>query len=163
MQMYNKSYNSVNNNSNVSCFDKESDESNDEQQEHMISLKGFNMSYKNKNENLKTIDKIDNNKRIIKLVLDNVDINPKKIMEHIVNLLKEKTSLHTTIKINNEKYKIKYKEIPPTDHILFTENIKNITNCKYVYIGILKISKYIKKSSFDEKTLHAWQNMEEDF
>ncbi|GAW83384.1 hypothetical protein, conserved [Plasmodium gonderi] len=134
-----------------------------EEKENMVSLRGFNLSYKDKLDNLKTIKNIDNNKKIIKLVLEDVDMDPKIIMQHVVDLLKEKTSLYTIIEINKEKYKLKYTEVTPDDYILFPEHVHNIVNCKYAYIGILKVSKYAQRCTFNEKSLQAWQNIPMDF
>ncbi|KJP88197.1 hypothetical protein AK88_02144 [Plasmodium fragile] len=135
----------------------------DGEKENMVSLRGFNLSYRDKLENLKTIKNIDNNKRIIKLVLEDVDLDPKVIMEHVVNMLKEKTTLYTIVEINKEKYKVKYSEVTPDDYILFPEHVGNIANCKYAYIGILKVAKYSKKCTFNEKSFQAWQNIPMDF
>ncbi|CRH02427.1 conserved Plasmodium protein, unknown function [Plasmodium relictum] len=135
----------------------------DKEKENMITLRGFNLSYKKKLEKLKTIDKIDNNKKIIKLILEDVQINPKVIMQKLINILKEKTVLNGIIEINNQMYKVKYKEVIPDDHILFPEDISNIVNCKHSYIGILKISKYTQKCTFNEKSLQIWQNEPMDF
>ncbi|SCM26067.1 conserved Plasmodium protein, unknown function [Plasmodium chabaudi chabaudi] len=154
-------------------YDKESNETNrfekiyssdeDVEKDNMISLRDFNISYKNKLEKLNTIKNIDNNKKIIKLVLEDVNLDPKEVMEKVVKLLKNKTSLYTTIDINNQKYKLKYTEVQPDDNILFTENVHNIVNCKYAYIGILKISKYLKNGTFQESSLQSWQNIPMDF
>ncbi|CRG97567.1 conserved Plasmodium protein, unknown function [Plasmodium gallinaceum] len=137
--------------------------SDDTDKENIISLRGFNISYKKKLEKLKTIDKIDNNKKIIKLILEDIQIDPKEIMQRVVNLLKEKAVLNGIIEINDQLYKIKYKEVIPDDNILFPEDINNIINCKHAYIGILKISKYTKKCTFNEKYLQKWQNESMDF
>ncbi|KMZ77924.1 hypothetical protein PVIIG_00611 [Plasmodium vivax India VII] len=134
-----------------------------EEKENMVSLRGFNLSYREKLENLKTIKNIDNSKKIIKLVLEDVDLDPKVIMQHVVNMLKEKTTLYTIVEINKEKYKVKYSEVTPDDYILFTENVRNIANCKYAYIGILKVAKYTKRCTFDEKSFQAWQNIPMEF
>ncbi|ANQ09417.1 Uncharacterized protein PCOAH_00038980 [Plasmodium coatneyi] len=134
-----------------------------EEKENMVSLRGFNLSYKEKLENLKTIKNIDNNKKIIKLVLEDVDLDPKVIMEHVVNMLKEKTTLYTVVEINKQKYKVKYNEVTPDDYILFPENVSNIANCKYAYIGILKVAKYTKKCTFNEKSFQAWQDVPMEF
>ncbi|SCM24693.1 conserved Plasmodium protein, unknown function [Plasmodium chabaudi adami] len=154
-------------------YDKESNETNrfekiyssdeDVEKDNMISLRDFNISYKNKLEKLNTIKNIDNNKKIIKLVLEDVNLDPKEVMEKVVKLLKNKTSLYTIIDINNQKYKLKYTEVQPDDNILFTENVHNIVNCKYAYIGILKISKYLKNGTFQESSLQSWQNIPMDF
>ncbi|CDU20532.1 hypothetical protein YYC_01322 [Plasmodium yoelii 17X] len=135
----------------------------DVEKDNMISLRDFNIYYKNKLEKLNTIKNIDNNKKIIKLVLEDVNLDPKEVMEKVVKLLKNKTSLYTIIEINDQKYKLKYTEVQPDDNILFTENVHNIANCKYAYIGILKISKYLKNSTFHESFLQSWQNIPMDF
>ncbi|SBT47595.1 conserved Plasmodium protein, unknown function [Plasmodium ovale wallikeri] len=141
-----------------------SSEEEDTEKEHMISLRGFNFSYKNRVEKLNTISNIDNNKKIIKLVLENVDADPKEVMKKVLELVKKKTTLHNTfIEINDDKYKLKYTEVVPDDNILFTEHVKNITNCKYAYIGILKVSRYTKRCTFNETTFQAWQNIPMDF
>ncbi|CAD2104036.1 conserved Plasmodium protein, unknown function [Plasmodium vinckei lentum] len=154
-------------------YDKASNETNkfekiyssdeDVEKDNMISLRDFNISYKNKLEKLNTIKNIDSNKKIIKLVLEDVNLDPKEVMEKVVKLLKNKTSLYTIIEINNQKYKLKYTEAQPDDNILFTENVHNIVNCKYAYIGILKISKYLKNGTFQESSLQSWQNIPMDF
>ncbi|CAD2113332.1 hypothetical protein YYG_00183 [Plasmodium vinckei petteri] len=154
-------------------YDKASNETNkfekiyssdeDIEKDNMISLRDFNISYKNKLEKLNTIKNIDSNKKIIKLVLEDVNLDPKEVMEKVVKLLKNKTSLYTIIEINNQKYKLKYTEVQPDDNILFTENVHNIVNCKYAYIGILKISKYLKNGTFQESSLQSWQNIPMDF
>ncbi|CAD2113200.1 conserved Plasmodium protein, unknown function [Plasmodium vinckei] len=154
-------------------YDKASNETNkfekiyssdeDVEKDNMISLRDFNISYKNKLEKLNTIKNIDSNKKIIKLVLEDVNLDPKEVMEKVVKLLKNKTSLYTIIEINNQKYKLKYTEVQPDDNILFTENVHNIVNCKYAYIGILKISKYLKNGTFQESSLQSWQNIPMDF
>ncbi|CAA9990784.1 conserved Plasmodium protein, unknown function [Plasmodium knowlesi strain H] len=135
----------------------------DEEKENMVSLRGFNLTYREKLENLKTIKNIDNNKKIIKLVLEDVDLDPKVVMQHVVDMLKEKTTLYTIVEINKQKYKVKYNEVTPDDYILFPENVSNIANCKYAYIGILKVAKYTKKCTFNEKSFQAWQNIPMDF
>ncbi|KYN96978.1 hypothetical protein PGSY75_1317700 [Plasmodium gaboni] len=151
------------NNENVNAYEEKGNLNNDERDEHMISLRGLNIYYKDKLESLNTIKNIDNNKKFIKLVLEDVDLKPEEIMKQVLHLLKEKTSLHTILEINKQKYKIKYKEIIPDDHILFTQNIQNITNCKYAFLGILKVSKYTKKNTFNEKLLQSWQDEPMDF
>ncbi|KEG04262.1 conserved Plasmodium protein, unknown function [Plasmodium vinckei vinckei] len=144
-------------------FEKIYSSDEDVEKDNMISLRDFNISYKNKLEKLNTIKNIDSNKKIIKLVLEDVNLDPKEVMEKVVKLLKNKTSLYTIIEINNQKYKLKYTEVQPDDNILFTENVHNIVNCKYAYIGILKISKYLKNGTFQESSLQSWQNIPMDF
>ncbi|CAD2104141.1 conserved Plasmodium protein, unknown function [Plasmodium vinckei brucechwatti] len=147
----------------TSKFEKIYSSDEDVEKDNMISLRDFNISYKNKLEKLNTIKNIDSNKKIIKLVLEDVNLDPKEVMEKVVKLLKNKTSLYTIIEINNQKYKLKYTEVQPDDNILFTENVHNIVNCKYAYIGILKISKYLKNGTFQESSLQSWQNIPMDF
>ncbi|CXJ14663.1 conserved Plasmodium protein, unknown function [Plasmodium berghei] len=144
-------------------FEKIYSSDEDVEKYNMISLRDFNICYKNKLEKLNTIKNIDNNKKILKLVLEDVNLDPKEVMEKVVKLLKNKTSLYTIIEINNQKYKLKYTEVEPDDNILFTENVHNIANCKYAYIGILKISKYLENSTFQESFLQSWQNIPMDF
>ncbi|KAI4834734.1 hypothetical protein MKS88_005413 [Plasmodium brasilianum] len=152
--------NPVNNMNNVNVFPSSDDS--DSEKEHMVSLRGFNICYKKKLEKLNTLKSIDNNKKIIKLVLDNVNLDPKLVMQKVVNLLKEQTTLYTIIEIDNNKYKIKYNEVTPDDHIIFPEQVHNITNCKYAFIGILKVSKFTKRCTFSEKSLQDWQNLPVD-
>lgn len=140
------------------CTEDEEEEKN----EKLLKLRGLNMSYKNKIQKLKTVDQINPNNRIIKLITDDVHVNPKILMEHLMKLLKTSNSLNTKIKIDDITYKVKYKEVVPEDHILFTKDVKHITNCKYMYIGILEVSKYVKKEKFKGTKAQSW-HMCQDF
>lgn len=123
----------------------------------LVELRNMDLCYENKYEKLNTIKEMDGKKKMFKLILEDVDLSPDEVMRHVLALLKRTTKLNTKIKIHDTTYKIKYRELPPEDRILFSDEVKNIINCRYIYIGVLTVSKCVDEIKLDEKDFQKWQ------